>query len=281
MKSLPSAWSGGEPEVGSVMDTLRIETIGHIPAKTDAIRARFPFYGAALVLRGRGFHQIDRGPVRSLEAPAVIWVWPGPHFDYGPDAGTSWEERYLCFNGPRVEDWLRWGWISRLDRPRSLAEPEVIEQMHRRICRAFPPFQDIPLDQAKIEIEQFIHELHRQTASLAPPGDGLAMLIQQWTKEPSGAGGLRAAARALGMSYSGFRQHFARRTGLAPHQFLLRLRIDRACLRLAQSADPIKAVADESGFSFVESFNRAFRQIKGITPGEYRRRMALLARRSG
>jgi AraC-like DNA-binding protein len=82
------------------------------------------------------------------------------------------------------------------------------------------------------------------------------------------------------MSYSGFRQHFARRTGLAPHQFLLRLRVDRASLRLARTADPIKAIALDSGFAFVESFNRVFRQLKGVAPGEYRRRIVLLTRRS-
>ena len=106
------------------------------------------------------------------------------------------------------------------------------------------------------------------------------MLIQSWIKEPDSAGNLCAAAHKLGMSSSVFHEHFVRRTGMPPHQFLLRLRIDQASLRLAQTDDPVKAIATDCGFSFVGSFNRAFRVIKGITPGEYRRRMALLARHS-
>ncbi|MCE0483485.1 MAG: AraC family transcriptional regulator [Methylacidiphilales bacterium] len=262
------------------MDTLRVETIGHIPAKTGVIHTRFPFDGFGLVLRGAGFYRVDKGPVRRIQSPAVFFVWPGPLFHYGPEPGSSWEERYLCFSGLRVADWLRWRWLPRLDRFQALKEPEVLDQMHRRICRAFSPFNSLSLDQAKLEIEQLVYELYRQTASHAVKDDRLAVLIQRWSREPLLAGDLRAAAKKLGMSYSGFRQHFASRTGLAPHQFLLRLRIDQACLRLSQTNDPVKSIAGDSGFAFVESFNRAFRQIKGLTPGEYRRRMRLLSRHS-
>lgn len=263
------------------MDTLRIATIGHLPAKTDLIRTRFPFDGLGLVLRGSGFYRVDDGPVRLLRAPAVFWIWPGPLFHYGPDEGTSWEERFLCFTGPRVDDWRRWGWLPRSDRPQEAAGPDALAQWHRRISQAFPPFQGLSLDQGKIECEQLVHELHRQAAARSSPRDKLAALIRRWMREPARPGGLREAARELGMSYAGFRQHFARRTGLAPHRFLLRLRLDQACLRLAQTDDPVKAIAADGGFAFVESFNRAFRQVKGMAPGEYRRRMTLLTREGG
>ncbi len=278
MPKLFETWTSLQPELGSVMDTLRIETIGHIPAKTESVRSQFPFDGVGLVLRGRGFYRVADGPVRPLRAPVAFRVWPGVVFHYGPEEGTAWEERYLCFTGPRVADWMRWGWMPQSS-PQSLAEPETLEQMHRRICRAFPPFSEIPLDQAKIEIELFIHELHRQSVAHSRC-DKLEALIQRWIREPDSAGGLRAAAHSLGMSYSSFRQHFAQRTGLTPHQFLLRLRIDRASLRLARTHDPIKAIATDSGFAFIESFNRAFRKIKKMAPGEYRRRMMLLVAKS-
>lgn len=271
-------WTAAEPELGSAMDTLRVEAIGYLPAKTEPIHAHFPFDGLGIILKGSGFYRVDEGPVRVLRAPAVFFIWPGPRFHYGPDAGSSWAERYLCFTGARVADWLRWGWLARSDRPLEIAEPDALEQMHRHICRAFAPFGEFSFDRSKMEIEQLIHELHRQALRDQSPEDKLSLLIRRWIKDPTSAGDLPAAARKIGMSYSGFRQHFARRTGLSSHQFLLRLQIDRACLRLAQSGDPVKAVAADCGFAFVESFNRAFRRVKGITPGEYRRRTRLLTR---
>lgn len=280
MPSPLTAWAASEPEVGSTIDSLRIETIGHIPNKTDWIHTRFPFYGIGLVLRGQGTWQVNKGLVRPLTAPAVFWIWPEADFSYGPDPGTSWEERYITFTGSRVSEWLRWGWIAAGDRPRGMTKPEALQQMHRRICGAFLPFGEIPLDQAKLELEQYVHEIFRQTNARFQEPDGLSILINQWIKNPLTADGLRESARALGMSYSGFRQQFCRRTGVTPHQFLLRLRIDQACLRLVQTSDPIKAIALDTGFAFVESFNRAFRSVKGISPGEYRRRIDLLAKQS-
>jgi len=277
MPTAPAAWAAGEFEAGSTIDTLRIETIGHLTAKRGVIRTRFPFHGIGLVLRGSGFHQVDQGPARKLRAPALFRIWPGPLFHYGPDAGATWEERYVCFSGPRVEDWSRWGWLPKLDRPAALLSSDMLAQLHRRLCGAFPPHHEIPIDEAKLELEQMIHAIHRQGVSASAKSDGLANLIRRWMKEPCvEEGALRAAARGLGMSYSGFRQHFARRTGLPPHQFLLRLRIDRASIRLIKTADPVKVVALECGFASPENFHRAFRQMKGVAPGEYRRRMALL-----
>jgi AraC family transcriptional regulator of arabinose operon len=281
MPDTSQPWAAGEPAIGSIIDTLRIETIGYLPAKAESIHTRFPFAGIGLVLRGAGYFGIDDQPARTFTAPAVFFIRPGPVFHYGPESGSVWEERYLCFSGPRVADWQRWGWLSASERPCPLAEPDALAQMHRRICRAFAPFQEIPLDQAKLELEQLIHAISRQAFSHSQNKDKLGVLIEHWIKDPAAAGELRAAARALGMSYSGFRHHFARRTGLTPHQFLLRLRIDQASVRLAQTVDPVKAIAFDCGFVFVESFNRAFRQVKGITPGEYRRRMGLLMRRAG
>lgn len=269
-------WVASEPGVGSTIDTLRVETIGHHPAKRNSINTRFPFDGFGLVIKGGGFFSVDNGPMRSLQAPAFFYIWAGPLFHYGPEPGTIWEERFLCFSGPRVADWLRWRWLPRVDRPQTVAEPGTLIQMHQRIARAFAPFNDLSIDQAKLEIEQMIHELHRQANPHSPKEDKLAVLIQRWMKEPENAGDLRGTARELGMSYSGFRQHFAQRTGLAPHRFLLRLRIDRVCLRLAQTDEPVKTIALDCGFDVVESFNRVFRQMKGMTPGDYRRRMSLL-----
>ena len=273
-----SIWTASEPEIGGSLDTLRIESIGYIPVKTDLIQTRFPFDGVGLVLRGCGFIRVDKGPIRRIQAPAVFFIWPGPLFQYGPDSGTTWEERYLTFSGRRVMDWLRWRWLPRSDRPLALKQPESLEQIHRIICSAFPPLNLISLDQAKLELEQLVYEVYRQGTFSTRKDDKLTALIQRWSREPHLAENLHATAHRIGMSYSSFRQQFAGRTGLPPHQFLLRLRIDQACLRLAQTDDSVKAIACDCGFTFVESFNRAFRQVKNVTPIEFRRRMRLLAR---
>lgn len=278
MPDKPGEWRSCEAEVGSVMDALRIPAIGHIPVKTSKANHQFPFEGACMVFRGRGFYQAGDRRKYSFEAPAVFYIWPGPWFRFGPDEGTTWEERYICFSGPRVDDWLKWRWLRHPEKPLHLNEPEFIARLHQGVSAAFTDPPTAPLEQAKLEAEQLVYALHRQTLPKPVGEDKLGRLIRKWTLSPEQPVDFIAAAKSLRMSYSGFRQHFARRTRLMPYQFLLRHRIDSACSLLTQTAQPVKSIAYDCGFEFVESFNRAFLRLKGMSPTQYRRQATLFNR---
>ena len=50
---------------------------------------------------------------------------------------------------------------------------------------------------------------------------------------------------------------------------------ERARQQLAHSPCSIRDLADQLGYSEVSSFHRAFKRRAGVTPGEYRARLAL------
>ena len=81
-------------------------------------------------------------------------------------------------------------------------------------------------------------------------------------------------ARRAGLSPYHFLRTFERVTGVTPHQYVLRLRLREAALRLAADPDPIKIVeiAFDAGFGDVSNFNRAFRAEFGMSPRAYRQR---------
>lgn len=264
------------PARDNPLDTLHIETIGHVKEKRAAVNGRFPFDGIGLVFKGEGFYQVNHGTTRRLVGPGYFTIWPGPRFYYGPHAGQSWDERFVCFSGQRVADWLRWHWLPRKDEIRPIPDPEMIGNLHDRITQAQGGDPMLTPEESKLDLERFVYLLQGH----GPPAqarDALDHCIDEWTREPEKAGDLNETARALGMSYSGFRHHFTRRTGRSPHQFLLARRIEVACNRLARSDDSVKAIALDSGFHYAASFNRAFLSIKNVTPGEYRRRVRLLS----
>lgn len=78
------------------------------------------------------------------------------------------------------------------------------------------------------------------------------------------------AARAAGLSEAHFSRQFRRRTGLSPHQYLLRLRVDRAKECLREPDGSVKRAAFDCGFSSESNFIAAFSRLVGMTPGEYR-----------
>ena len=78
-------------------------------------------------------------------------------------------------------------------------------------------------------------------------------------------------AAGLGMSESRFSRFFKRATGNTFTDFVNRVRIQRACQLLMESARPVGHVCFDVGFNNLANFNRRFLAIKGLTPTEFRR----------
>jgi len=87
---------------------------------------------------------------------------------------------------------------------------------------------------------------------------------------------VKEMAREVGLSESHFSRTFKHVTGETPHQFALRLRLERASAALARSsAAGIASIAAECGFFDQSHFTREFRKKFGITPGEAVRKSLL------
>jgi AraC family transcriptional regulator len=69
-----------------------------------------------------------------------------------------------------------------------------------------------------------------------------------------------------------FLRVFRKVTGVSPHQFLLRLRLNAAALQLRGSNEPITDIAYTAGFADLSNFIRTFRAEFGMAPSRYRAR---------
>jgi AraC family transcriptional regulator len=83
---------------------------------------------------------------------------------------------------------------------------------------------------------------------------------------------LAELAEVGGMSTFHFAREFKRATGTTPHQYLIRLRVERAKALLTDSELPLVEVSSRSGFSHQSHFTRLFRRLTGTTPHSYRLR---------
>ena len=81
---------------------------------------------------------------------------------------------------------------------------------------------------------------------------------------------LAEVADLVGMGESAFSRFFHKATGNRFSDFLTRVRISRSCVLLASTDLYITNICYEVGFNNVANFNRRFRQVKGVTPREYR-----------
>jgi len=73
-----------------------------------------------------------------------------------------------------------------------------------------------------------------------------------------------------GMSPHYFCQLFKQSTGLSPHQYVLRQRIERAKEYLRNSRLTASQAAEATGFADQSHFTKVFRRIVGVTPMQFR-----------
>jgi transcriptional regulator GlxA family with amidase domain len=81
---------------------------------------------------------------------------------------------------------------------------------------------------------------------------------------------LQAMAEEVGMSARNFGRHFVQETGITPHEFVERARIDAARRLLEASDRPLKAVAYDCGFGTADRMRIVFGERLGISPAQYR-----------
>ena len=67
---------------------------------------------------------------------------------------------------------------------------------------------------------------------------------------------------------------FRRREGLAPHQFIIRERVNAARAMIAKGDVTLAEAALSAGFGDHSQMTATFRRVLGVTPGSLRRRSA-------
>ncbi|SHF41833.1 AraC-type DNA-binding protein [Arenibacter palladensis] len=74
------------------------------------------------------------------------------------------------------------------------------------------------------------------------------------------------------MNKNSFCRYFKKRTNKTFFQFLIEIRIENACKLINSNPDlSISLIAEQCGFGTIANFNRKFKEIKGVTPTNYRR----------
>lgn len=84
-------------------------------------------------------------------------------------------------------------------------------------------------------------------------------------------------AEAICMSPFHFARMFKKSTGEAPHEFLTRVRMEEAKRLLAETSEPLAAIAARVGYRTQAHFTGVFHERTGATPRAFRVR----ARRGG
>src|SRR5574337_236427 len=160
-------------------------------------------------------------------------------------------------------------------KPRFHFRDELLEQLAKSLIAEFE--QTSPPD--RVYADSLTHTLilhlikkysgtriRPQTAKHGLPQRTLARVVEFIDMHLVENLSLRTIAQAAEMSPSYFLTLFKRWNGLAPHQYLIAKRIERARALLTQTKLPIVDIATQAGFADQSHLTRLMRRHTGLTP---------------
>jgi transcriptional regulator GlxA family with amidase domain len=104
-------------------------------------------------------------------------------------------------------------------------------------------------------------------------GDDKVLQLQNWIelhyREPVGIDDMVGTA---GMSVRNLNRRFLLATGVSPRQYLRMVRIETAKRLLEGQNAPIDRIAEAVGYGDTRAFIRAFGDLAGLSPGQYRQK---------
>jgi AraC-like DNA-binding protein len=246
----------------------RLDRIGWMPGKTEAIDRRFRAVTVSLVLAGDGRIAVD-GRRMPLRAPALLVLRPGQHAAYGP--ATAWDELFAVWSGPAAAVLPALGLD---DGPalRPLAAPRLATAWAALLLQLAPaataPGVAEQLDLAALGLVRAAIGADAAPAALAPAARVRAAAAELRRRLGERID-LDGVAARHGFSPSQVRRACRAHLGLPPAAWLAAER-EATAERALAAGGTVRAVAAAAGFPDRRAFTRWWSRRTGRPPSRSR-----------
>lgn len=223
-------------------------------------------HAVVVISEGAGWYSSPLTGALRIEAPALVWLFPGVAHGYGP-LRSGWTEHWLLFSGAatRALDelgaWRRAVPVVPLERP-----PASLASTFARLREVLVDSGSIGSLRASAATYAWITELAAMTMPDSAPD-----LIDAFTHGATRRISMETRANELGMGVSQLRTATVAATGLTPLQLLIEARLARAQSMLVESDLEVNVIAQQVGFDDPSYFSRQFTQRRGSSPSMFRK----------
>lgn len=157
-----------------------------------------------------------------------------------------------------------------------------VETLFEKMYWEYTQKQDGYIEVLKILLSELlikIYRFHRRQQQAAPVQDHFKSQliydsIHYLESNYSGKLNLDSLSRHVYLSKSYYCALFKKVTGMSVVEYLQKIRIQKACLLLAESDRKVTEIAEEVGYNDYKFFNKTFKRIMGMTAAEYKKKSA-------
>jgi AraC-like DNA-binding protein len=233
-------------------------------------------YQIIYIPMGSGVFESANCPQRQIKEGTIILLFPGEWHRFKPNLETGWDEFWVGFRGAVIENIVQQHFLSKKDAVQEIGLSEKVIQL----------FTDI-IDITKEErtgyqplvsgiVMHLLGEIYSLARQRLYTGEEMtesiinkARIILRTNIEQDI--NIENVASELCVSYAWFRKAFKAYTGIAPNQYLIQLRIEKAKMLLTNHSRSIKEIALSLNFESAFYFSRLFKEKTGVSPDVYRK----------
>ncbi len=234
------------------------------------------YYGIQYNHAGGVYCSVGGHPLQTMNGSCAFVTYPGQRFRYGPEEGKSRYHMFVCFNGPRVEQYLAGGLLV----PESREPLVPIRHFNRFFTDMWTLHRCIETRRQQDEravylleglLLQIKEEKQQRAHGAGELQERLSRLAKRIDQSPAATWDFHKEAARLNVSYTHFRRLFQRFLGCAPGAYLMQSRLNAAAQMLCASEMTVSEIAEQTGFYDVPHFSRLFKKHTMLPPATYRR----------
>ncbi|MBP3517030.1 MAG: AraC family transcriptional regulator [Parabacteroides sp.] len=225
------------------------------------------------ITKGEGKFQSANCPEKEITKGDAFLLFPEDWHTYQPSKETGWDEYFVTFQGEYAHKLF-----SQIIRPET---PILHIGINEQIVKHFVEMLDCAIAQKAgyqavltgimMHITGLIYSISQSqdfgSESMQKIQEACILMqkniYEKFTPEDT--------ARSLNMSYSNFRKSFKQHIGIAPHQYMLQLKLVKIKELLGNTEMSIQDIAIKLNFESADYFSYFFRNKTNINPLSYRK----------
>ena len=232
-------------------------------------------YQVIYISKGKGIFESASCPQQTVTAGTVLFLFPGEWHRFKPMPQTGWNEYWVACKGVFMDHFVAQNFFAAGKAVVSIGIHETVVHLLSEIIEKTkeeqPGYQQLVAGM----VVHLLGEINSITKKSLIAAENINAVIinkaRTILRENIDQDVLMEdIAAELNVSYAWFRKAFKMYTGIAPNQYLLQLKIEKAKMLLADPAKSVKEIAFTLNFESTFYFSSLFKEKTGVSPVQYR-----------
>ncbi|MBN8786153.1 MAG: AraC family transcriptional regulator [Terrimonas sp.] len=229
------------------------------------------------IAKGEGIFESAGNRKSIVREGTILLLFPGEWHRFKPNIKTGWDEYWVGFKGPIMENLVQQKFfhqrkpILHIGIHESVINLmlEIIEKTKNEKTGYQPMVAGIVMHLLG-QIHTLVRQSNFKAEDITESIINKARIIFRTHIDQEIT--IENVAEELNVSYAWFRKAFKAYSGIAPHQYLLQLKIEKAKELLADPSMQIKEVSFSLNFKSTFYFSKLFKEKTGSSPAEFRKK---------